>query len=240
MGSGLTDFKRHGRKGSFTIARQAETLSLPSPSWIERRVGHRVATLSPIRFEWLTAGGDLFRARGMTRDISSTDVYSYTECPLSVGLEVAFDILFPAELVGREPVMFHCQGRVLRSENFQGRFGAAISIESHHLIDTAKFYRRANMRFVPASSVIAQYDGSRAAVRDLSPIGAFIEDRHPPPVGRKIELRFQGQEWNGDIDVEAIVRRVEPDTGMGVEFVVLTIDAARQLRELVRNGTSSE
>ena len=210
-------------------------MSLPSPSWIERRLTQRVRTLSPIRFEWLTHSGEFLRARGMTRDISGTGVYSYSEYPLPAGLEVAFDLLFPAELVGREPVMFHCQGRVLRNEKFHSRFGVAISIMSHHLIDTAKFYRRSHERVVPASPVIAQYAGSRATVHDLSEIGAFIEDPHPLPPGHKIRLRMQMEGYKAEIEVgETVVRRVAPDTGMGVEFVILPVDSRRQLREFVR------
>ncbi|OFV94265.1 MAG: hypothetical protein A3F68_08670 [Acidobacteria bacterium RIFCSPLOWO2_12_FULL_54_10] len=196
--------------------------------------------MSPIRFEWLTAGGDLFRARGMTRDISNGGVFSYVEHPLSAGLEVTFDVLFPAELVGREAVMLRCRGRVLRSEKFHNRFGVAVSMEGLHLIDTAKFYRRASLRVVPASTVIAECAGLHAAVRDLSPIGAFVEDRDPQPLGRRIELHLQTREWKGEIEMDAIVRRVEPETGMGVEFVVITRDAQRQLRELVRNGATAE
>jgi len=215
-------------------------MSLPSPLWIEQRLSQRVRTLSPIRFEWLTSSGELLRARGMTRDISGIGVYSYCEYPLSVGLEVSFDLLFPAELAGREPVMFHCRGRVLRSEQFQTRFGVALSITSHHLIDTAQFYRRSRKRVVPTSPVIAHYAGSQAAVRDLSVIGAFIEDHHPLPLERKIQLRMQLEGSRADIDVEeAIVRRVEPDIGMGVEFVILAVDSRRQLQELARMGASS-
>lgn len=217
------------------------SMSLASPSWTEQRICQRVRTLSPIRFEWLTAIGKFLRARGMTRDISGTGVYSYAEYPLPVGLDVSFDLLFPAELAGREPVMFHCQGRVLRNEQFHMRFGVALAISRHHLIDTAQFYRRSHKRVVPRSPVIACYAGSQAAVRNVSTIGAFIEDRHPLPVERKIRLRMQPEGQKAAIDVEeAIVRRVEPDIGMGVEFVVVTVDSRRQLKELARSGAGSE
>ena len=69
---------------------------------------------------------------------------------------------------------------------------------------------------------------------------SIVAARNPPPVGRKIELHLWTQEWKGQIYVEAIVRRVVPDTGMGVEFVVLSNDANRQLRELVRSVASAE
>jgi len=171
----------------------------------------------------------------MTRDISGTGLYSYSEYPLSVGLEAAFDLLFPAELAGREPVMFHCQGRVLRSEQFHSRIGVALSITSHHLIDTAKFYRRSYERVVPLLPMIAHYAGSQSEVRDLSMTGAFIEDHHPLPVDRKIGLGLHIESHRGEIEVEeAVVRRVTPATGMGVEFVALTVDSRRRLREFLR------
>ena len=213
-------------------------MSLPSPFWAERRGELRVPAAIPIRFEWLTVGGELLRARGVMRDLSDRGVYCYIEHPLTVGLQVGFDILNPAELTGREPVMFRCRGRVLRCERLRNRFGVAVSIQSHQAVDTTKLYRRAYDRIFPPSPVVATYAGLHSVVRGLSRVGAFIEDHHPLPVGYKIELRLQAQEWSGEIIVQVIVRRVEPDTGMGVEFVALTGDADRQLRELIEKTAS--
>ncbi|MBI3894983.1 MAG: PilZ domain-containing protein [Acidobacteria bacterium] len=213
-------------------------MSLPSPFWTERRDEHRVSGAIPIRFEWLTVGGELLRARGVTRDISDRGMYCYIEHPLAVGLQVGFDILYPAEPAGRESLMFRCQGWVLRCERLRNRFGVAVAIQFHQVLDTTNLYRRSYDRILLPSPVVAAYAGLHAVVRNLSRIGAFIEDHHPLPVGQKMELRLQAQEWKGEIVVQAIVRRVEPGVGMGVEFVALTSDADNQLRELVDKNTN--
>ena len=59
---------------------------------MDRRKSHRVATSSPIRFEWLTPERGLVSTRGMTRDVSSGGVYGYIEHPLAMGLELEFDV----------------------------------------------------------------------------------------------------------------------------------------------------
>ncbi|MBI4459404.1 MAG: PilZ domain-containing protein [Acidobacteria bacterium] len=194
----------------------------------------------PIRFEWLTVGGELLRARGATRDISDHSMYCYIEHPLSAGLHVGFDILHPKELGGGEPVMFGCRGHVLRCERLGNRLGVAVSIESHELIPSSKLFRRSDRRIFPSLPVVAAYAGLHSRVRDICRLGAFIEDLHPFPVGHKIELRFQADHLKLEIVAQAIVRRVEPDRGMGVEIVAITSEADRQLREFLDRNQSSE
>jgi hypothetical protein len=58
------------------------------------------------------------------------------------------------------------------------------------------------------------YSTSRAS--DLSSTGAFIATANPLPPGTSIGLRFETAA--GDISIGAVVRRVNPGEGMGVEF----------------------
>jgi hypothetical protein len=185
--------------------------------------------------------GELLRCRGLTRDVSWKGVYSYVEQPLAVGLEVEADIIFPVELTDADPLLFRCRCQVVRSERFHSRYGVAVSLQNHHLIEAAKFYRRASLRVVPPPVVIAKYGGMDASIRDLSQLGAFIIDHQPLPLTHKFELRLQVEEWwKGDIVIEALVRRVEPQVGMGVEFVAVSEDNNRRLRDLVAKCAKSQ
>jgi len=211
-------------------------MSLPAKSWHDQRGSQRVALSSPIRVEWLTAGGDLLSTRGMTRDISSAGIYCYIEHPLATGLDVEFDIPFPAELTGAEPLMFRCRGQVLRTERLRNGFGIPVLIQSRHLIEAGELHRRGYVRV--HSPVVAEYSGLRATVRDLSLSGAFIEDYDPLPVGREIEPHLKDQDLRGEIIAQAVVRRIEPHVGMAVEFVALFADAERRLREFLARRTA--
>lgn len=213
-------------------------MSLSARTWHDRRGSQRVKLSSSIRLEWLTAGGDLLSTRGATFDISSAGIYCFTENPLAIDLEVEFDIPFSAGLTGAEPLMFRCRGRVLRTEKLQSGFGIAVLIQSRHLIEAGELHRRGNVR-VPAT-VVAEYSGLRATVRDLSLSGAFIEDYNPLSVGCEIEPHLKGQELRGEIVVTAVVRRIEPQVGMAVEFVALSADAERRLRESLERYTRSK
>jgi len=50
------------------------------------------------------------------------------------------------------------------------------------------------------------------------------EDDRPFPVGRMIDLRLREEGLPRPIDVKAIVRRVQSQIGMAVEFVALTTE----------------
>ena len=193
---------------------------------IERRRAPRVPAVLPILFEWRQDGSDIYHARGTTRDLSNLGVYCYVEHVLSPGLSVAFEVVFPRELTATDPMKLHCQGLVLRSEMQERRFGLVASIESHDIVDvedsTPESDRRGQLRIIPPEAIVAEYPGLRSVIRDLSPTGAFIEDNRPFPVGHLIDLRLRGENLAEPIHVRAIVRRVEPQIGMAVEFVALT------------------
>ena len=58
-----------------------------------------------------------------------------------------------------------------------------------------------------------------ARVRDLSSGGLFIETRSPRAIGAEVHLEFLN--WEGQIRAEAVVRRVEPNFGLGLKFTAI-------------------
>jgi hypothetical protein len=199
----------------------------------ERRSTRRVPTVLPICFEWHYDESELRRTRGTTRDISNRGVYSFIERALTPGLPVEFEVVFPAEVTASEPLKLRCAGRILRTEALGRRFGAATSIDSYEVIDVGETLadsdRRAHLRIVPPEAIVAEYPGLRSVIRDVSPTGAFVEDDRPFPVGRVIDLRLRGEGLEAPIEVKAVVRRIEPQIGMAVEFVALSKQARERL-----------
>jgi hypothetical protein len=63
----------------------------------------------------------------------------------------------------------------------------------------------------------AQHQISR--VGTLSMGGIFICVQSPPPVGTKLKLAFEVP--GGEVQTEGIVRNIDPDKGMGIEFTRL-------------------
>jgi c-di-GMP-binding flagellar brake protein YcgR len=204
---------------------------------IERRKALRIPTVLPICFEWRSAEKEIRHTRGSTRDISRFGVYCFLEDPLSPGLHVDFDVVFPRELTATDPMRLWCGGNVLRSEIQERRFGLVASIDTHKIMDaedeTSDSDRRSHLRVVPPEAIVAEYPGLRSVIRDLSPTGAFIEDNRPFPVGHVIDLRLRGDSLSAPIQVKAIVRRVEPQMGMAVEFVALAPATRQTLRDFI-------
>lgn len=203
----------------------------------DRRQTRRLATTLPVQVEWAGVEGEIRRARGSTRDISRAGLYCFLEEPLAGGISVAFDVVFPAELTAGNPLKLRCQGRVLRSETCERRFGVAATIENFQVMDTPEPLRdsdrRAYARILPTSSLAVHYPGVRSVVRDLSLTGAFLEDERPFPVGRQVELQLTGNGLSAEVRVKAVVRRVEPQVGMAVEFIALSREANNLLRQMI-------
>jgi hypothetical protein len=92
----------------------------------------------------------------------------------------------------------------------------------------------------PKGLLIAWETGSRRSVSRLETLslgGVFIRTPEPPPVGSTINVLLDMQ--NGDVRARAIVRRVAPNKGMGIEFISMSPeDRARlnkQLQEIQTN-----
>ncbi len=206
----------------------------------ERRRALRVPTVLPICFEWRSPENEIRHTRGTTSDVSRYGISCHLESPLSPGLRVEFEVIFPRELTATDPMRLWCSGHVLRSEMKDRRFGLVASIDTHQIMDATEdpsdSDRRSHLRVVPPEAIVAEYPGLRSVIRDLSRTGAFIEDNRPFPVGHLIELRLRGDSLRAPIEVKAIVRRVEPQIGMAVEFVALTEHTRETLHDFIERG----
>jgi hypothetical protein len=191
----------------------------------------------PISFEWDTDDGQIRRARGTTRDVSRRGIYGYIEHPLTPALDVCFEVVFSGELTAADPLKLWCSGRILRSEILGRRFGVAASIEQCKVLETlepaSESDRRQDLRIIPPEAIVAEYPGIRSVIRDLSPTGAFVEEDRPFPVGRVIDMRLRGEGLEEEIEVKAIVRRVEGQIGMAVEFIALSKETRAYLLKFV-------
>ena|SRR6267143_1362737 len=74
--------------------------------------------------------------------------------------------------------------------------------------------------------------GDTSRVRDLSSRGLFVQTRQPKPLGAKANLHFLVEE--GQIRAEAVVRRVEPGRGLGLQFTAVREEDRRRLADLMR------
>jgi hypothetical protein len=86
----------------------------------------------------------------------------------------------------------------------------------------------------PRGLFVAWETGSRRAVSRLETLslgGVFIHTPEPPPIGSTINVLLDMQ--NGDVRARAIVRRIAPSKGMGIEFISMTPeDRARLNKQL--------
>lgn len=216
-------------------------VTVPNPNRdIERRVHPRVAGTTNASLFWRGAGGQVLRTRASTRDISPRGLYLYAEQLLDRDTPVEFDLVFPTEMTAAEPVRLHGEGKVIRNEALGKRFGLVVSIASHALAPLSReelafpeAERRAQARVQSPSPLYADYPGLESVIRDLSTAGAFVEDERPLPVGRRFTLRLRGPSLSSALEVCAVVRRVEPQVGMAVEFVSMSEEALKALRMLV-------
>jgi hypothetical protein len=74
--------------------------------------------------------------------------------------------------------------------------------------------------------------GDTSRVRDLSSRGLFVQTRQSRSVGAKTKLHFLVEE--GQIRAEAVVRRAEPGSGLGLQFTAVHEDDRRRLADLMR------
>lgn len=88
--------------------------------------------------------------------------------------------------------------------------------------------RRATPRFQAKPGSQISYGATAAVVRDLSLEGVFVADPDPLPVGS--ELAFTLRAGGQDITLEGVVRHVEKEVGMGIQFVNVSAVSKRRLR----------
>jgi len=99
--------------------------------------------------------------------------------------------------------------------------------------------RREDLRKPPRKALWVVYPDYAPRVRDLSLSGAFIEDSRPLRPGRIIRIHITDREA-APLEMKAMVRRVIADQGMTVEFVEMSDQTRRRLRELVGEDTRPE
>jgi len=81
----------------------------------ERRRAQRYRLVVPVRLQ---------KARGVTRDISTAGVFFETEGVQSIGDTVRFSVDFPDATV-------QCEGRVVRVEKLEKKFGIAVEFTTY-------------------------------------------------------------------------------------------------------------
>lgn len=78
--------------------------------------------------------------------------------------------------------------------------------------------RRCGLRITPNRPLLAHYPNYLGRVRDISLTGAFIETQRPPLPGQKLRVTFW-RDVENIVQLEGVVRRVEPLCGIGVKFL---------------------
>jgi len=92
--------------------------------------------------------------------------------------------------------------------------------------------RRGQPRVKPKKPVFVEYPDYRPCIRDISLSGAFIEDQRPIARGRVLKLDIVISK-EPPIKAKAMVRRVEPEVGMGGEFIEMSGADSGRLRDII-------
>lgn len=83
--------------------------------------------------------------------------------------------------------------------------------------------------------MFAEIDGERVSMRDLSLNGAFIAAKGDHEAGETFELKV----WlgvNEMVEVEAVIRRIVEDRGIGVEFLNLDDETRGRLERFLNTN----
>lgn len=87
----------------------------------------------------------------------------------------------------------------------------------------------------PKGMLVAWEAGTRRSVSYLESMalgGLFIRTKQPPPVRSAVRVLVELP--SGDIRARAVVRRVAPAKGMGVEFISMSPEDRARLNHLLR------
>ncbi|MBI3403918.1 MAG: PilZ domain-containing protein [Acidobacteria bacterium] len=80
--------------------------------------------------------------------------------------------------------------------------------------------------------VYVEYVAPSPHVRDLSQSGLYLLDQRPLLRGQPVQLKL-GLGDIGTIVVQGMVRRVDPGTGMGIEFTQIDAADRRKIKEYI-------
>jgi hypothetical protein len=92
----------------------------------------------------------------------------------------------------------------------------------------------------PKGLFVAWEAGSHRSVSRLETLslgGVFIHTPEPAPVGSMINMLLDMP--NGDVRARAIVRRVAPSKGMGIEFISMTPEDRARLNKQIQGMLNS-
>jgi hypothetical protein len=87
----------------------------------------------------------------------------------------------------------------------------------------------------PKSLIVAWQSGTRRAVSSLESIalgGLFVLTRQPAPIRSMVKLLMDLP--FGEVRARAVVRRVTPALGMGIEFIAMTQEDRARLNKALQ------
>lgn len=87
----------------------------------------------------------------------------------------------------------------------------------------------------PRSLVVAWQSGTRRAVSYLESLGLgglFLLTRHPAPLRSMVKILLDLP--LGEVRARAVVRRVMPSRGMGIEFIAMTQEDRARLNKALQ------
>jgi hypothetical protein len=87
----------------------------------------------------------------------------------------------------------------------------------------------------PKSLVVAWQSGTHRAVSNLESIGMgglFVRTRHPVPLRSMVRVLLDLE--FGEVRARAVVRRISPARGMGIEFIAMTQEDRARLNKALQ------
>jgi Tfp pilus assembly protein PilZ len=98
-----------------------------------------------------------------------------------------------------------------------------------------EFENREVKRHQLLSDLSTVYEGASEDISidlpDLSTRGMFIPTRRLFPIGSILKVHFKLPRSNFQVNVRAEVRHCTPNSGVGVEFIGLSLEAARAIQK---------
>jgi hypothetical protein len=68
------------------------------------------------------------------RDVSARGICLYLDSPIEAGSPIGFTLTLPPEITLTESIRVQCKGRVVRTEDMQGKIAAAAVIEEYEFL----------------------------------------------------------------------------------------------------------
>jgi hypothetical protein len=94
------------------------------------------------------------------------------------------------------------------------------------------FDRRLDPR-VADGIIQVEYVAPSPRVRDLSVSGLYLRDSRTLQRGQPIELKLRLSDGGEPILIQGMVRRVDPGEGMAIEFIQLSAQNRRRIKDFI-------